>query len=97
MNAVRSIEVWIQGDALKDEGHQRDVVPRGQSFEDARKVNGVLPPVPRRHHHAAQQYARALPLRPLDDRGQVLLDLGNRDPTQPIVGAKLDDQDAGGR
>jgi hypothetical protein len=42
MNAVGSIQIRVQGDALEDERHKWDLIPRGQPFEDARKINGVL-------------------------------------------------------
>ena len=92
MDAIRLVQIGHAGDAFEQKRHQRDFVLAREILKHLTKSRGVLFPVVRRRLHADEQHwNRALP-RAMDDALQILLHLGWRQASQPVIGAERKNQ-----
>ncbi len=93
VNAVGLVEAPDRGDALEQEGHERDVPPPGQVAEHAREGPSVRLAVVRRKAHPREEDTGAGGTAPPDDLIEVLPHRGHALPPQAVVGPEGDDDD----
>src|SRR5215203_5080996 len=83
----------VEGDVPQEEWHQGHLMPGGCLFEQCMEGCGVDRAVIRRDSHAKQQNPGTGPLRRVDDRVEIPADVLYRQSAQPVICAKLNDDD----
>src|SRR4051812_27079738 len=92
MNAIALVERRIAGDLCEQERKKRHLVLFREIGKRLTKRYDVLGTEVRRRFHAGQQHRDVPGLRALDDRGEVLLHLRDRQSAQAVVRAKFEDE-----